>query len=141
MDYKGLIQKFLAFACLSVGFTGCVTQQMQSTVTEPKTFLVVSVVPKKAFSMSEQFLEWHKGYSIRIRDLDRGLAVTDWTFDSPSERHRVTLKTTADRAGSSLISAHTETQVLEEQDWHDLPSTGQRESLLLTELKKYIEHR
>jgi hypothetical protein len=133
MDFRSLI---LGLVCLA--FLSCVAEKSRPLTQAPKTFVTLGASPSRALILSEQFLEWQKGYSIQIRDHTRGLSVTDWTHDSPAERHRITLKASLDPVGT-LLSAHTESQVLENQDWIDLPSTGDREAWVLGELKTYID--
>jgi hypothetical protein len=139
MDHHRLIRITLALSC-SLYFSSCVTQTADVASATPKTFVRLNATPTKALTSAEQFLEWQKGYTIRIRDHERGLSVTEWTFDSPAERHRITLRATLDPIGA-VLSAHTESQVLENQDWRELASSGEREAWLLAEIKTYIERR
>lgn len=87
--------------------------------------------------LSEQFLEWQKGYNIQIRDHQQGLLVTEWTRENPLDRHRVQLRISEDVAGS-VVSAHVVHEVFDNSQWRDRPSTGIPESQLLNELEAYL---
>jgi hypothetical protein len=133
MDYPRI--KTGVLLCL-LSLSACVAQKTNPNT--GKSFFSCSLQPTTLLIMSEQFLEWQKGYSIKIRDHDRGMTVTDWILESPTERHRITLRTMIAPRGS-LISTHTEIEVLENQDWVSLPTTGALETKLLSELRNYIQ--
>jgi hypothetical protein len=121
-------------------FEACSSHQAARTEAPaaPRTILQSSLRPLNAIILSEQFLEWQKGFAIRVRDHEQGLLVTEWTQDSPFERHRVTLRSTDDPPGS-VLSAHFAQEVLEEGKWKQIPSTGQTESQLLSEIDLYLQ--
>lgn len=119
---------------------GCSTHETVSKKSAPQTYIVTAADPQKALLLSQQYLEWNKGIDIQIHDPQRGMIVTTWTSASPNERYRVTLRATQDSQGT-VLSSHTEYQLLEASDWKDLPSPSEWESHLLAELDAYIQAR
>lgn len=135
MDHRSLIRGgVFGFLCIA---TAACSQKEKVAATQPRTYFSAQVNPAKTLELTEHYLEWQRGFEFVIRDKNRGLFVTDWTMISPIERYRVTVKATKDSQGS-LISSHAERQVLENQNWIDLPSDGHLESLLLSELQAYL---
>ncbi|MDB5036942.1 MAG: hypothetical protein JWQ35_470 [Bacteriovoracaceae bacterium] len=131
--------EFFSTTVLCLLLSACISEKGGPVVEVPKTFFTSSLPPKTLLIVSEQFLEYQKGYSLKVRDHSQGIAVTDWAMDAPDQRHRITLRAEVAIKGS-ILSTHTETQVMENDNWVELPSSGLSESKLLAELKDYIEH-
>lgn len=105
----------------------------------PKTYLISQMAPLPLLLHTEQFLEWSKGYSFRIRDQERGILVTDWIYDTPLHKHQITLRVNRDVKGSSMLSAHTSFQEFVENQWIELPSNYRYDADLIEEIRNHIE--
>lgn len=134
MDHARLILAFVVAATAAA----CSSHEEIQTRIPPRTVLQSNLKPATAEILSEQFLEWQKGYNIRIRDHAQGLLVTEWASDNPFDRHRITLRVSEDIAGS-LLTAHIVRELYDQGRWLEVPSTGQNESMLLAELEQYLE--
>ncbi|MBN8555214.1 MAG: hypothetical protein J0L93_07210 [Deltaproteobacteria bacterium] len=131
---------FYASFILSLLFlTACSTHKKELVTSQaPKTILQTPISALNALILSEQFLEWQKGFGIRIRDHQQGLLVTEWTQDTPFERHRITLRSTEDPPGS-VLSVHFAQEIFQNGKWTETPTTGFLESQLLSEIDTYLQ--
>jgi len=134
-----LLQK-LALFLIVMGLSACAAKSPTMTrATGPaKTVLASDYAPRKVFEISEKYLEYHLGYSLLIRDLDRGLIVSDWVASNASERQQITLRV-AQNDNGSLVSAHVKTEGFDENGWRDVPTSGDREAVLLDKLDTYLQ--
>lgn len=136
MDYHRL--KASIFLILAVFLTACATKTVEVAKTPlPKTVLESSLPARKLFEISEAYLEYHHGYALRVRDLERGLIVSDWSLENPLERQQITLRVSPNDRGS-IISAHIKTEALTQEGWVDVPTEGEREGLFLSDLQNYL---
>ena len=135
---RSLLYASASFCVLLI--SACSTHQKEVVVSQaPKTILQTPLSPLNALILSEQFLEWQKGFAIRVRDHQQGLLVTEWTQDTPFERHRITLRSTEDPPGA-VLSVHFAREAFQEGKWTELPSTGVLESELLAEINTYMQN-
>lgn len=129
------------FSLLALTLSGCQKNSPKTDSSRINRTILKSDLPSRAlFTYAEQFLEWQRGYSFRIRDIERGLLVTDAIQDSPLERHHVSLRVGDDPKGS-LLSIHVVAEVLESSAWAPLASAGGRETDLLNELDRFLSDR
>lgn len=134
------MRKLLSVFLLLPSLVGCATKvESGFSKDAPKTYLLTDVAPLPLLLHTEQFLEWTKGYSMHIRDQARGLLVTDWVYDSPVEKHQVTLRINQDVKGSSMLSAHTNFQVFENGTWLERPSDYVYDAELIKEIEAHLE--
>ncbi len=118
--------------------TACITERSQRTQRPPKTYLEMALSPSKVVALSEQYLEWKKGFEVKLRDRQRGLLVTEWIKDIPTQRYQVSLRISPNPPTGSMISAHVITEVLENAEWKDMATDGRQEEALLADLQDYI---
>lgn len=137
MDHNRLRGMILGLVCLFLTACATKTQEAQVRLPLPKTVLESSFPAKKLFEISESYLEYHYGYSVRVRDLERGLIVSDWSRENPTERHQITLRVSPNEKGS-ILSAHIKTEAFTPEGWKDLPTRGEREGIFLSDLQSYL---
>ena len=138
MDHSRL--NILILGVLALSLSACVTHKAPTTEAQSpikKSFAEVALSPADTFREAEKYLEWQKGYSLRVRDAANGLLVTDWTLDSPTERHQITLRVTPDTVGS-LLSAHILKAYLQNSQWIDSLSDGSLEDFILQDFQSQL---
>jgi len=139
MTLKHLLQT--SFALSFLGLSACSTKAVATFDNEgPKTYLRSQLTIPQLVEETSTFLEYYKGYNLGIKDLQRGLIVTDWVASTFSQRHRVSIRVNRDVDGS-LLTAHWELQVLQEGRWYEEPSLGHFEADLIAELDQHLQHR
>jgi hypothetical protein len=140
MDHGGLI-KHLSVLLVFATLWGCSSHSGAGNrnYAQPLSVLETPLSTERAFRLSEHFLEYEKGFRVQIRDLSRGLIVTDWFLDGP-ERHQITIRVTPEIKGS-VISTHLRTEAMDAGRWKDVPSVGSREALFLKDLDRYLTQR
>lgn len=135
------IKDSILIAAIGLVFSACAAKQELSTRTPvPKTVLESSLPARKVFEISENYLEYHLGYALRVRDLERGLIVSDWAAENPAERQQITLRVSANHPGS-LVSAHVKTEAFTDEGWRDIPTSGDREAKFLADLQTYLNQK
>ena len=134
LKMKGLILSSGFFLSLSA----CVTHKDFETEKPAKTYLQSELNPSAVLILSEQFLEWQKGYPLKVKDQERGLLVTEWIQEELDLRQRVTVRVTQDAQGS-LLSGHIETEEANGGQWIALPSDPRREERLIKELDAFLQ--
>ncbi len=106
----------------------------------PPSVLESELPPRRVFELSEGYLEYHLGYSLAVRDLEHGIIVSNWTGDTPLNRHQITLRIGAGERGS-IVSAHIRSENLSQAGWQDEPSSGESEKGFLDDFQKYLSHK
>ncbi len=128
---------FLTIACLSLW--GCASKETART-RDPR--LPISVLesefsPRQVFNAAETYLTYHLGFNLSVRDLERGLIVSDWSREDPLQREQITLRIQPNLRGS-VVSAHLRTEAFSQSGWQDLPTSGSREARFLSEFETYL---
>lgn len=128
----------LVFVLGMVGM-GCASKSSLSkkTFREDQSYLRSELVPAFLLEETEKFLQWQKGYNLRVQDPMRGLIVTDWVEDSPISRHQLTIRVNRDIEGS-ILTAHVVRQEFAGQVWREAPTIQGMEEGLIRELNGYL---
>lgn len=125
----------LILAVLAIA-SGCATSRAKHAEIPPST-LESQRSPEETYTMAERFLLYYKGYTLRVRDPQRGLLVTDWVNDTLGRRYQITLRVMNDISGS-LVSAHRVAQVFDQTGWIDIPPSEPSEPSFLAEFNEYL---
>jgi len=133
-------KNFLRF--LVIGFavgviTGCATKQSTKSMAS-KTVIHSPMAPVTVVEETQKFLEWQKGYNIKVRDIARGLLVTDWMEDSPISRHQFMIRVNRDLEGA-LLTAHVVVEQFSGTQWQSVVAAPQWENRMVHELKTYLD--
>lgn len=137
---KGYQRLFVTLGILGIHFlgVGCSSKSELATKTVvPRTVLESQLSASRLFQLSENFLSYHLGYTLNIRDLERGLLVSSWSSEIPNQREQITLRITSNAPGS-ILSAHIKVEQLTSSGWQTLPTSGDREEKFLKDLKAYL---
>jgi hypothetical protein len=126
----------LFFLSLSLG--ACASKQSSSWKSSPKTFFRVTVSTKTAFEQTAHFLEWVKGYEIRIKDPERGLMVTDWASINPLEKYQLTVRIEKDVEGASIVSVHRQGQFFDSDQWKEAPTNPSHDAEIIKEIREHL---
>lgn len=129
--------KHFLISFLVVVASACAKQTEVSQAARQKSFVHSNLKAAELIREASKFFEWKKGYSLALNDSSRGLIVTTWMYDGGGRRERFSLRSSED-VGGSIASLHAENQVLEKDDWLDVPNDGVRESQILSELNSYL---
>jgi len=123
-----------------IGLTlGCATKQSPSPYAS-KTVIHSPLAPVIVVRETQKFLEWQKGYNIKVQDAARGLLVTDWMEDSPVSRHQFTIRVNRDLEGA-LLTAHAVVEQFEGAQWRSVIAAPQWENRMVRELQAYLDSR
>lgn len=106
--------------------------------TKKQTFYKSELAPNQLLNKTQKFLEWHKGFNLKLRDSARGILVTDWLRDYDGMRYQYTLTINRDLSGS-ILAVHLVAQEQAGLKWKGLASDGMLEQQLIAELRSYIE--
>jgi hypothetical protein len=137
-----MLRGHFVFCLLTVFiFAGCSaasrSQKAPRTAGTPQSVLQSPDGPRDVFERSSAYLDYYLGLGIQVRDLERGLLVSEWSRESPLERYQITLRFSPNEQGT-LISSHIRAEELVGQRWTDLPSQGDRESQFLAGLQDFL---
>ncbi len=140
MDHGGLIRSLILILAFS-GMTACSSHSRGGARNhaQPLSILETPLSTERAFRLSEHFLEYERGFRVQVRDLSRGLIVTDWSLEG-AERYQITIRITPQVEGS-MISTHLRTEAMDAGRWKDVPSIGSREASFLRDLDHYLTQR
>lgn len=123
---------------LGLFLASCAMKEEKSTKASPKTFFKVNLVSTNVFDEISKFLGWVKGYEISVRDPDRGLIVTGWTFDNPLEKYQLTVRIDEDLEGSSIVTVHRQAQFFEANQWKEAPTNPAYDAEIIREIRKHL---
>jgi len=135
-------KNFLTFlVCITLtGFVfGCSTKKTGQPIAR-QTVIHSPLPPVKLVEETQKFLEWQKGYNIKVHDSARGLLVTDWMDDSPISRHQFMIRVDRDVEGA-LLTAHVVMEQFEGSQWRPVIAAPQWENRMVRELQAYLDTR
>lgn len=136
---RKLSTAFVMLFGLSLG--ACAMKEEKAQKISPKTFFKVNLPIKSSIEEVSKFLNWVKGYDISVKDSERGLIVTDWTFDNPLEKYQLTVRVEEDLEGSSIVSVHRQVQFFEADQWREAPTNPAYDAEIIREIRKHLRDR
>lgn len=138
MIRAGITRAFVVIGALF--FSSCVTHHQHEERRPLKSFFASELSPAQLFNYAHKYLEFQKGYGLKIADPVQGLLVTEWVSESPVVRHQITLRVIGDVTGS-MLSAHVVRMEFVQSAWRDIPSVGEFEDSLIQSIEAYIQQK
>ena len=140
MDRHRMSRKFSTVFVMLLGLSlgACTMKEEKAQKISPKTFFKVNLASKAAFEEISKFLDWIKGYEVSVKDPDRGLIVTGWTFDNPLEKYQLTVRIEEDLEGSSIVSVHRQAQFFEANQWKESLTNPAYDAEIIREIRKHL---
>lgn len=134
MDYTRVVWVypvlFLVIACV---------HEAPSPARPLQSYFESEAGPSKLFKLTEQYLEWHAGFPIQLRDPQRGLLVTEWVLNSPHERERMTIKITP-RIQGSLFSTFIQKEKLVGVEWQEMLANSVAEDQWIRKFQDHLKN-
>lgn len=127
-----------------LGLTGCAAHQEPVRTSDALNFKRIFLPFTSVTKATRDSLLWIEGMELRVEDMARGLFVTEWQNNSPDNRFRITLRIQQEFSSSgesSMISAHAEEQVLINNSWQEVPSSGQWEKDIMNAIESRLVSR
>ncbi len=132
-----VIQQSLIVISLSY-ILGCASRAPNPEAMDAHTTIKSAMAPALLVDETQKYLEWQKGYNIRVREPALGILVTEWMEDSPLSRHQFSIRVNRDIEGS-LLTAHVVVEQFDGQQWKQVLAAPQWEANMIHGLRTYLE--